>query len=81
MHFRLMLGSVAALVAPWALGEVPPAAATLTAVHCGHLIDAQAGKLLGETTVVVDGRRIRDVIAGRSAPPGATEIVTTREVP
>ena len=45
-----------------------------TAVHCGHLIDTQAGKLLGETTVVVDGRRIRDVIPGRSAPPGAGEI-------
>jgi imidazolonepropionase-like amidohydrolase len=75
MHLRLMLGTVAALVAPWALGDTSPsAAATLTAVHCGHLIDTQAGQLLGETTVVVDGRRIRDVLPGHSAPPGATEI-------
>lgn len=44
------------------------------AVHCGHLIDTQAGKLLGETTVVVDGNRISAVAAGHQAPAGAAEV-------
>jgi imidazolonepropionase-like amidohydrolase len=45
-----------------------------TAVHCGHLIDTAAGKTLGATTVVIEGTRIRDVISGSAAPPGAKVI-------
>ena len=48
--------------------------ATVTAIHCGHLIDTQAGKLLGETTVLIRGKRIESVESGRQAPPGSTEI-------
>src|SRR5271170_5193501 len=44
------------------------------AVHCGHLIDTQAGKLLGETTVVVEGKRIAAVVAGYQAPAGAAGV-------
>ena len=50
------------------------AADTVTAVHCGQLIDTQAGKLLGETTVVIDGKRIRSVTPGHQVPAGASEI-------
>jgi imidazolonepropionase-like amidohydrolase len=50
------------------------AAPTLVAVQCGQLLDTQAGKLLGETTVVIDGKRITQVVAGRQAPAGATVI-------
>jgi imidazolonepropionase-like amidohydrolase len=53
--------------------EAPPPA-RLVAVRCGHLIDTQAGVLLGETTVVIDGQRIREVLAGNHAPPGAEPI-------
>jgi imidazolonepropionase-like amidohydrolase len=44
---------------------------SVVALHCGHLLDVQAGKMLGETTVVVEGKRIRDVKPGASSPPGA----------
>ena len=44
------------------------------ALHCGHLFDAPNGRLLGETTVVVEGRRIRDVRAGRIEVSGARAI-------
>jgi imidazolonepropionase-like amidohydrolase len=50
------------------------ASAATTAVHCGQLIDTQAGKLLGETTVVIDGKRIVSVTAGHHVPAGASEI-------
>ncbi len=34
------------------------------AIHCGHLIDVDAGKLLGETTIVVQNGRIKSVTSG-----------------
>lgn len=46
----------------------------LTAIHCGHLLDVIAGRLLGETTVLTDGARIKAVESGRQAPAGATEV-------
>jgi imidazolonepropionase-like amidohydrolase len=50
------------------------AADTISAVQCGQLVDTQAGKLLGETTVIIEGKRVREVAAGRKAPAGATVI-------
>ena len=44
------------------------------AVHCGHLLDVDAGKLLGETTIVIEGARITAVRAGRTDMPGATAV-------
>jgi len=51
-----------------------PAAVKPLALHCGHLLDSQAGVLLGETTVVIEGRRIREVTPGSRAPEGAEPI-------
>jgi imidazolonepropionase-like amidohydrolase len=48
--------------------------APATALHCGHLIDTEAGKLLGETTILIKGKRIDTVIAGHNAPAGSNEI-------
>ena len=53
--------------------DAPPTATPL-ALQCGHLFDAVAGRLLGETTIVVDGPRIREVRAGRSDVPGAQPV-------
>jgi imidazolonepropionase-like amidohydrolase len=53
--------------------EAPGAAATV-AVHCGHLLDVSAGKLLGATTVIIEGKRVREVVAGSQSPAGATAI-------
>jgi imidazolonepropionase-like amidohydrolase len=57
--------------------DVPPApapAAPVLAIHCGHLLDVLAGKMLGPTTVIVEGKRVREVADGSKAPAGATEI-------
>jgi len=50
-----------------------------TAIHCGHLLDSQAGKLLGETTVLVRAKRIESVVSGGQAPAGSTEIDLSNE--
>jgi imidazolonepropionase-like amidohydrolase len=56
--------------------DAPAAApsAPLTAIHCGHLLDVLTGKMLGPTTVIVEGKRVREVAAGSKTPAGATEI-------
>jgi imidazolonepropionase-like amidohydrolase len=54
--------------------DAPAAAPVVTAIHCGHFLDVTAGKLLGETTIVVDGKRVRQVTPGSSAPAGALQI-------
>ena len=52
----------------------PVASAPLVIVHCGHLIDTEAGKLLGETTLVIDGKRIKEIRAGHADVAGAQSI-------
>jgi imidazolonepropionase-like amidohydrolase len=56
--------------------DAPAAApsAPVTAIHCGHLLDVLAGTMLGPTTVIVEGKRVREVAAGSKTPEGATEI-------
>jgi len=55
------------------MAEVPgvTAPAQVTAIHCGHLLDVLAGKMLGATTIIVEGKRIREVVAGSKSPSGA----------
>jgi len=62
------------LLATAGISSAATAADTISAVQCGQLVDTQAGKLLGETTVIIEGKRIREVVAGRKAPAGATVI-------
>ncbi len=66
-----LLAAAVALPASALAGTAAPAT---TAIQCGHLVDAQAGTLLGPTTIVVDGRKIRQVTPGTSAPEGARVI-------
>jgi imidazolonepropionase-like amidohydrolase len=69
---------IAAAIAALAVTDIALAADTAThapiALHCGHLIDTVAGKLLGESTIVIDGERIKEVRSGRSDVAGATAI-------
>lgn len=60
-------------------GASDAGAAPATAIHCGHLIDTEAGKLLGETTVLIRAKRIDAVTAGRQVPAGSTEIDLSNE--
>jgi imidazolonepropionase-like amidohydrolase len=62
---------------PAEAAETAPATAapaTVLALHCGHLLDTAAGKLLGETTIVAEGTRIREVKPGRTEVAGAQTI-------
>jgi imidazolonepropionase-like amidohydrolase len=61
----LVAGATSAADAP------APAAAPLTALQCGHLIDTANGKMLGATTIVIEAGRIKDVSSGVQSPAGA----------
>jgi len=50
------------------------APAPVTALHCGHFIDTVAGKTLGATTIVIEGKQVREVQSGVVTPTGAKEI-------
>jgi imidazolonepropionase-like amidohydrolase len=60
----------AAAAAPEAAPEAA-APATATALHCGHFIDTANGKMLGETTIVIEGSKVKEVLNGAQAPAGA----------
>ena len=61
-----MLASLiaATLAAQTFSADAPIDANSEWAIHCGHLIDVEAGKLLGETTIVVQNGRIKSVTGG-----------------
>ena len=73
-----LTSAIAALVTPTASSasdSMPSTAApTTTVLHCPALLDTVAGKMLGATSVVVEGQRIKEVIAGSVDRPGATVI-------
>jgi imidazolonepropionase-like amidohydrolase len=72
MRITLLAAAIAALT----IADVVVAADTpeLVALHCPHLIDTDAGKLLGETTIVIDGARIKEVRSGHADIAGAKSI-------
>jgi len=54
--------------------DAPTAPGGVTALLCGHLIDTVAGKMLGASTIVIEGGHVREVLSGSQAPAGATAI-------
>ena len=54
--------------------DAPTAPGGVTALLCGHLIDTVAGKVLGESTIVIESGHVREVLNGLQAPAGATAI-------
>ncbi len=73
MH-RLPAALLLVFAATPAISAETATAPTPVVLHCGHLVDTVAGRLLGETTVVTEGKRIRQVQAGRIDIPGARTI-------
>jgi imidazolonepropionase-like amidohydrolase len=57
-----------------AAADAPTPPGGVTALLCGHLIDTVAGKMLGESTIVIEGGHVREVLSGSQAPAGATAI-------
>ena len=69
----LVLALLAALPVA-AAQDAPPAAPPATSVvHCGHLFDSESGRMLGETSITIEGDRIQSVQAG--APKGGASII------
>jgi imidazolonepropionase-like amidohydrolase len=70
----LTAGFAVLLSVGWASAADAPAAPGVTALLCGHFIDVAAGKLVGETTIVIEAGHVREVLSGARAPAGATAI-------
>jgi imidazolonepropionase-like amidohydrolase len=71
---RFSLVGAIALTSVLGVSTADAADSQVTAIHCGHLIDVVGGKVLGETTVIVEGKRVREVVAGSGSAAGATQI-------
>ncbi|WP_306581757.1 amidohydrolase family protein [Dokdonella sp.] len=78
MKLRAATASILAIAAAGAFSahaaDAPASAAQPVVLHCAHLLDPVNGKLLGETTIVTDGTRIKSVQAGRGDIAGARVI-------
>ena len=77
---RVSISIAAAVAAILAVGaatvtataaDAPASAPVVTALQCGHLIDTANGKMLGATTILIEGGRIKDVVSGAQSPAGA----------
>ena len=53
--------------------DKPAASPDIKTIHCGHLIDTDAGKLLGESTIVIEGARIKEVRSGKAEVANAKQ--------
>src|SRR3984957_18443450 len=75
-----MAGAIAAIaIVAGATGAIAadapaPTAAAVTALQCGRLIDTANGKMLGATTIVIEGGKIKEVVSGAQSPTGAKVI-------
>jgi imidazolonepropionase-like amidohydrolase len=65
------LSMAAIMLAGFAAAESP---ALTTVLLCGHLIDTAKGTMLGETSIVIENGRVREVLSGFQTPAGATVI-------
>ena len=76
---RRLIVALAIILASTTAGAAEPVAG-LTALHCAHAFDANSGRMLGATTIIIEGQRIRSVQTGHVAttdmtvidPPGMT---------
>jgi imidazolonepropionase-like amidohydrolase len=70
----LAAGAVGAVGSAAAADALAPAAPAATALQCGHLIDTANGKMLGATTIVIEGAKVKEVLSGIQSPAGAKVI-------
>jgi imidazolonepropionase-like amidohydrolase len=74
MRTVVLVAAIAAAFASTAVAADAVPVPSSIALHCGHFIDTSAGKLLGATTILTDGKRIKSVQAGRVDVAGAQAI-------
>jgi imidazolonepropionase-like amidohydrolase len=65
---------VASLAAGHAIAADSAAPAGTVALHCPHLLDVVKGRTLGETTIIVESGRIRELLSGFQTPAGAAVV-------
>jgi len=69
MIHRVAVAIAAALALPAAIAAEPAASNhDVTVLHCARLVDPAAGKLLGETTLVIEGNRVKEIKSGAVDP-------------
>jgi imidazolonepropionase-like amidohydrolase len=71
---RLIACLLAPLAAAPLAAQVPQPAAAVTAIRAGRLLDPDAGRILTNQIILVEGTRIRDVGPTVQVPPGARVI-------
>ncbi|SFR93531.1 Imidazolonepropionase [Dyella sp. OK004] len=77
MSARLAIALVAAAALPVvATGADAPSSHDISVLHCARLFDPSAGKMLGETTVIVEGDRIKEIRAGAVDPESYRQAAT-----
>ncbi len=81
MTKRVAFAIAAALALPAALAAEPtqPAqpAQTITVLQCARMLDAAAGKMLGPTTLVIEGKRIKEIRPGADPKPSLDAAAAT----
>lgn len=70
----LLIAAAVAVVPSVVYAQGPVVSNALIALQCEHAFDANTGKLLGATTIVVEGARIKSIENGRTTPSGARAI-------
>src|SRR6185369_15878934 len=70
----LLLLAVLFISADAAPSAQSPAAPRITAIRAGRLLDPEAGRILANQVIIVEGTRIREVGPGLATPAGAEVI-------
>src|SRR6188508_47776 len=78
MRVPVMRRAACALMAGLFLSAAPAAQAPVTAIRAGRLLDPEAGRILTNQIIVVEGTRIRDVGPNVAIPAGAQVIDLSR---
>jgi imidazolonepropionase-like amidohydrolase len=74
-QLSIVCAFVAAMIATDARAQPPATApAPMTAIRAGRLFDPEAGRMLTNQIIVIEGTRIRDVGPSVAIPPGAQVI-------
>src|SRR5215468_4689749 len=71
---RLVVAAAAALLWMTPLAAQPPAPAAVTAIRAGRLLDPDAGRILTNQTILVEGTKITAVGGNVTVPAGAQVI-------
>lgn len=78
MTKRVAFAIAAALALPAAIAAEPAQTAqNITVLQCGRMVDTAAGKMLGPTTLVIEGKRIKEIKSGTDPKPSMDAAAAT----